>query len=460
MAVMLFVVFGLPYLVTPVQLDESNASSNTPAPAVVAKPSDSPFADAQLARERKQAQAILGNVLQLQDQLEGQEISKWGEVAYKAALDTATQADEFYRQREFTTAQAHYQSALQQLQALKQEAETALLLQLERGAQAIQDNDSNAAKDAFALALAIDPNNAKAQQGLTSANALDSILTLLRQGRLFEKTGHWKEALEQYEQALALDAQSPLAQQTVADLTIKIRDKNFTDAMSSGYKALENHLFEQARTAFTRAGQLKPNESSVKLALQQVATQSTQSSIQHRLQTAQQAETDERWQEANQLYASVLAIDGTVMDALVGKLRTDARAQLELRAESVLANPLELNKADKLAAAEQTLADLQNLGKGGARLESQRAALQHLIEKAGIPRQVILQSDNLTQVTIYHVGRIGAFDEHALELKPGHYVAVGSRHGYRDVRAEFTINLEATSVIVNIRCTDKIALGS
>ncbi|MEC8427512.1 MAG: hypothetical protein VXZ35_03750, partial [Pseudomonadota bacterium] len=66
----------------------------------------------------------------------------------------------------------------------------------------------------------------------------------------------------------------------------------------------------------------------------------------------------------------------------------------------------------------------------------------------------------VTQVTVYKVGSFGQFSEQHLELIPGHYVAVGSRQGYRDVRKEFTISPSGTRTSVWIQCTEKIALDS
>jgi len=43
----------------------------------------------------------------------------------------------------------------------------------------------------------------------------------------------------------------------------------------------------------------------------------------------------------------------------------------------------------------------------------------------------------VTDVSIYKVGKLGNFTETELTLRPGIYVAVGSRPGYRDVRLEF-----------------------
>lgn len=458
-ALMLFVVFALPQLVGPVEINPQDAANSAPGPVQTA-PVDSPFADAQLARERKAAQEILSKVLQLQDQLEGQRVLDWDPQAYQAALDTAFKADEYYRQRAFSTAQEHYQSALAQLQALKNATGAALDTQLALGQQALDAKDAAAANTAFELALALDPNNPAAQTGKQSAEALDSVLDLLRKGRLEEKTDHWEAARDHYQAALALDPNSPLARAAVQEITTKIRDRNFTQAMSAGFKALDSRAFSDARAHFLKAAKIKPSDPSVDVALQQVGSQSLHASITRTLADARQAEAQERWQAANNLYRSLLEKDSTLVDAMVGKLRTDARAELAQRTAKILDNALQLNKPANLQAAQQTLQDLESLGDGGPHLEQQRQALRELLTQVTLPRQVILESDNLTQVTIYHVGRIGNFEQHVLSLRPGTYVAVGSRPGYRDVREEFTVALEASQITVTIRCTEKIALGS
>lgn len=457
-AIMLFVVFILPNLVAPVQIDTEELVKDTPA-SNIPKAQDSPFADAQLARERKQAQEILSKVLQLQDQLEGQKIDQWGAKTYQAALETAAKGDELYRQREFTLAQENYKSTLSQLESLKNSADATLLEQLQQGQLALMNKSADAAKQAFGLALAIDPNSQQAQIGLESANVLDDILALLRKGRLEEKTNHWDDALKTYQQAINLNSRSKLAQDAYTTLSNKIRDRDFTEAMSTGYKALDQQDFSKAKSAFERAGKIKPGETSVQLGLQQVSSQSILSKIQQKIAAARNAEAQERWQEANNLYIEVLATDSTVVDAVVGKLRTDARASLEKNVQTILANQLLLNKQENLANAKQALADLDALSNVGPSTVSQRENLRNLIQQVEIPRQVLLQSDNLTQVSIYHVGRLGAFAEHILDLKPGKYVAVGTRPGYRDVREEFVVALNANSVVVNIRCTEKVALG-
>jgi hypothetical protein len=69
---------------------------------------------------------------------------------------------------------------------------------------------------------------------------------------------------------------------------------------------------------------------------------------------------------------------------------------------------------------------------------------------------VQLESDRETEVVVYRVGRLGAFDRFELELRPGTYTAVGTRNGFRDVRREFTVRPGAPAGPFVIRCEEPI----
>ncbi|MGB7932226.1 MAG: hypothetical protein WCH04_08375, partial [Gammaproteobacteria bacterium] len=59
-------------------------------------------------------------------------------------------------------------------------------------------------------------------------------------------------------------------------------------------------------------------------------------------------------------------------------------------------------------------------------------------------------------VVVYHVGRLGQFRNHRLELRPGTYTAVGSRPGYRDARIVFTVQPGGAPQSVEIHCREPI----
>jgi hypothetical protein len=82
--------------------------------------------------------------------------------------------------------------------------------------------------------------------------------------------------------------------------------------------------------------------------------------------------------------------------------------------------------------------------------------VEGLLARAQVPVDVQLVSDNLTEVTLYQVGVLGRFESQTLSLKPGRYVAVGTRPGYRDVRTEFDVGFDNSSTPVTVACTEEI----
>jgi hypothetical protein len=82
--------------------------------------------------------------------------------------------------------------------------------------------------------------------------------------------------------------------------------------------------------------------------------------------------------------------------------------------------------------------------------------LARLLKRAATPLAVQFRSDNQTDVSIYKVGPLGTFEQRQLELRPGRYVAVGSRPGYRDVRLEFRVAPEIDMQPIVVQCEETI----
>jgi eukaryotic-like serine/threonine-protein kinase len=121
-----------------------------------------------------------------------------------------------------------------------------------------------------------------------------------------------------------------------------------------------------------------------------------------------------------------------------------------------LTQPERLFSQPVRAAARETLARANAIANPGALLKKQIATLSDWVARADVPVMVALQSDNLTQVTIYRVGELGAFAQRSLELAPGSYTVVGTRPGYRDVRRQINVAPGASPEPIVIRCEDRI----
>ncbi len=466
---LLAVIFVLPNMVGPItssqQAQPPSSTATAPAGGNSSGSSalESPFQQAQLAKERRATQDILAGLLDKQKDLQAKQVQQWAANPYQQALELANDGDQDYRQQHFESAKQKYRQASQQLGQLQLESKEVLQQQLQQGQQALAEGDEKSAIDSFKLALHLDRDHPQAQQGMLRAEVLGTLLAHLKQGELQEKTGHLEQALTLYQQALAQDSQSTLARQAVTRATQAITQRDYTHAMSQGYDQLQQQQFSAARQAFKRAQSLKPEDRAASQALIQTQNQSIQKKIKQHLSSATTLEQQEKWQAADTNYHQALKLDNTLIDARIGQIRSSTRAKLDQKLQAAIDAPERLLDDQVLAEARQLALEAEKVLRGdkgpGKRLQQQLTQLRTLLQQASISVTVILQSDNATQVSLYHVGRLGNFTRHTLELKPGRYTLVGARAGYRDVRREFIVSANQPQQTIVIRCDNKISLG-
>ena len=89
-------------------------------------------------------------------------------------------------------------------------------------------------------------------------------------------------------------------------------------------------------------------------------------------------------------------------------------------------------------------------------MQAQLIQLQLQLQVSRIPVRVNLVSDQMTEVFIYRIGKIGTFADHSVRLVPGKYTLIGTRDGYRDVRLQLVVLPGIPPEPVLIRCEEKI----
>ena len=136
------------------------------------------------------------------------------------------------------------------------------------------------------------------------------------------------------------------------------------------------------------------------------------------------------------------------------------RNEIHNKLEQVLAQPDRLFDRSVYNEIVSFHNKIQALSEPGPVLTGQLAKLSHLLRLADTPVAVQFRSDNLTLVTLYKVGELGYFTSKSLSLRPGQYVAVGQRDGYRDARVEFFVDPDQATEPVIVSSNEKIALGN
>ncbi len=449
----LLVIFVLPELV---RTPETQPVAVETIKALPAKPLESPFQEAQLAKARREAQDVLKQILEKQQYLEKKQVVLWGKQRFEQAMDSAAQGDVYYRQRNFAESLSSYGSALGSLAALEREIPAVIAAAMESGAEYLKKGDGSAAAEQFKQVLAIEPTHGEAASGLRRSDSLDQVLALVAQGDEFLEQGELDKAKAAFEQAVKLDHQSARASEGKRRAEALILDRDFVEAMSAGYSALDKGKLAEAEKAFIAATRLRPQDKSASSALVQARNRAAQRSLNQALVSAEKAERAEQWQQARDIYKQVLGKDSSVIDARVGELRTSARADLDSAIEKLLSDPIRLATPGVFRRGEQTLRDAKGVSNPGPRLQRQISGLEASLKKAASPVLVKLISDNQTRVNLYKVGELGNFSSKQVALTPGNYVATGVRPGYRDVRVEFQVTGEDTVNSITIICTEPV----
>lgn len=427
------------------------------APKAVEEPVEKKQLDfAALAKAKQEAEEIRAAIDERLQKLNTRAAAQWGADDFSRANALLAAGDQDYTAREYDAAMQKFNEIPPLLDVLERRAPQVLAEQLKAGATALQEGRSEDAKAAFELAAKIEPANQVAARGLKRAKTLDQVLALLTTAERLEKEGNATDAAENFRKALALDAETIRASEGLARISSRQAADAFASSMARGYTALAATNYSQAREAFEAARRIRPDAPEISQALRQIEQEQRTSVIGVKLQNAEALEAKEKWADALKEYRAVLELDSTVAAANDGVARTSPRAALNEQLELYLTQPERLFSQSVRAAAKETLSRAAGIANPGPILSRQVKTLSEWLARADVPVQVAIQSDNLTQVTIYRVGTLGAFQQRSLELVPGSYTVVGTRPGYRDVRREISVMPGAAPEPVVIRCEDKI----
>ena len=336
-------------------------------------------------------------------------------------------------------------------------APAALATQLRVGGEALAAGQPEAARQAFELAKLIAPDDVRAAEGLRRAQVLGQILPRLAAAEAAALGERPLEAVTLYEQVLREDPAHPGARAGLARARAALGSDAYARAIGEALAALREGRDGAARAALARARALRPGGAEIAAVEAQSSAAGARRELTATRESLAALETAERWREALAGYEQWLARDPTLEFARSGRARAAPRAELARRLDALLGDPARLVAPEVRREADQLLARADAVRGDAPVLRAQTARLRDTLRVYDQPVAAVLQSDGLTQVTLQRWGAVGAFTRKELQLKPGRYVAIGSRPGYRDVRREFTLAPGAAEVIVDVRCTEAVS---
>lgn len=407
-------------------------------------------------RARFEVELTLGELLAAFEVLESRGVERWAVVEYRHAIELYAQGDKAYLEKEFAVADAQYLGALATIEPLYDRIEPTFEKALADATLAFDAGDRLEALRLFDFALAITPNHPGAVAGYERARNLEAVLNLTGQGLDYEEDLELEAAQRSFEQVIELDSLWLPAQEGLVRVR-QIRTKmSFDQRMTEGFDAISAEDFLAARAAFRMAKQLMPESTEPADGLLQVDQGIRLDNIRILEQEATTLERDEHWEAVVSTYQEILKVDSTLSFALDGLQRARDMVVLHKQLDKYIEKPDRLSVPSVMQEATSLVVDITIRSEVGPRLAAQRDELSRLLKRAATPLIVPLLSDNVTQVSIHRVGRLGNFIRKEVKLRPGTYVVVGVRPGYRDVRMEFRVAPELEMEPVIVRCEEQI----
>lgn len=425
------------------------------APVRSGEPGTPPFRQLELERAEAEAREALGHFVELQRALEeNMNVEAWGGPALAAVLDRATEADRLFLEGGYEEALVEYAGALADLEAVRERGETLYRDAIARGRAALDARRPDDAAVAFEEALAIHPDSVEGRTGRARAERQPEVLDLLREAERARLRGAPRDAIGFLEQARNLDRLTAGIDAALAEVRAEIAGEAHRQRLSRGFRALERADFDAAEIVFADILAERPDDAAAQAGLVQTERERTIARIDRLHTEAREREDAGDWEAALTAFEDALEIDPNLQFARDGRMRLRRRAQAVQEMQDYLADPAALSEDAVFAQARELLERAQaDTGAGGAYRDTVEE-FTALLSRAEVPVELVLVSDNATEVTVYRVGRLGSFERRALQLRPGRYTIVGSRAGCRDVRKE--IVLDAGMAPVTIRCEERI----
>jgi tetratricopeptide (TPR) repeat protein len=407
-------------------------------------------------RAQLNAETVLGELLSNFETLERRSVQRWAGPEFVRAQELYGAGDKAYLERDYVAAERHYLDAISVVEPLFDQIEPEFQKALSGAQAAFEAGDRPEALRLYELAVAITPNDPVARAGYERAKNIQSVLRLVDQGLEYEEDLELEAAETSFRQAVTIDPLWSPATEGLARVQKTRTKMEFDQRMSEGLDALAAGDYLSARAAFRMAEQLIPESREPADGLLQVDQELRLDNINVLEQEALSLERDEHWEAAATTYEEILKVDSNLSFAIDGLSHAREMSALHKKLDEYLSDPDKLSTPSVMQKATLLVVDITRMPEIGARLAGQRDELSRLLKRAVTPVPVALVSDNLTQVSIYRIGDLGSFTSRELTLRPGTYVAVGIRPGFRDVRLEFRVAPEIDMQPVVVRCEEQI----
>jgi tetratricopeptide (TPR) repeat protein len=409
---------------------------------------------------------LINRWLLLDSEVEQENISLWADKDILQARNNARQGEQFSRQANYELAEINYKNAISIIEQVKLSKSSILNNLLQNADNALAAEDFKTAKQLYEKVLQIDSVNKQGLYGLKRSVHFSEVIGLYKKASRM-LTQDDEESVEKYNNILLLLNKAVEIDKEylpAMKLLEKIQKKNnrllFKRHITQSMKSLEENKFNSARKFLNQARVIDAQDPAVKELENRIKATEKSHKIRELKQIVLYKENKEQWSAVVDTYNKILKIEPRTIFAMQGKIQAETFNGWYEQLEHIIDHPERLHSDKIRQSARRQVSLIKELSADKLvqhrKLDMKLSRVNKLIDSSFIDINVELLSDNITQIEIYKVGRLGQFKQKTVILKPGKYTVVGSRLGYRDMRLIINISGKDKNPRFSVICMEVI----
>ena len=305
-------------------------------------------------------------------------------------------------------------------------------------------------------ALVIAPQSTKAQVLQQDIEKLQQILPFLNKANAARAENNLLDESNSLEQILKINSKRPVETKRLELLKKMIRNNNFDNNISLGFSKIENHEMKEARYHYQKAEKIYPERLELKVLLEKILVEEKLYRTEQALKQAEQATREDNWPQAKAKFEKAKKNMPSNEEAIKGI----ELAKEILRLQSVLAqhekSPYRLTDNGVLNEAKKILEYASNFSEHSSKLRKKINKLNEVIATFNQLISVKVTSDNMTDIQVRGIGKLGRIHNKTIELKPGYYTFEGNRNGFKSKLLQILIPYNKSNYSVRIICDEPI----
>jgi len=340
--------------------------------------------------------------------------------------------------------------------AILDESEQIFKDNIEKAALFFSDDHYDKAKLHIEKALVVAPQSTKARALQQDIEKLQHILPLLNKANAARAEHDLLNEHNLLEQVLKINSKRPEETERFNLLKQMIRNNSFDTHISSGFSEIENHKIKEARYHYQRAKKIDPKRKELKVLLNQVLAEEKLYRIQQAIRHAEQATRQDNWQQVKAGFAKVIKDMPENEIAIKGLKRANEILKFQAVLGQYIKSPYRLTDSGVLSGVKKILVQAEYASKHSSGIKKQMEQLNKLIATFNRLIPVKVMSDNMTDVHVRGIGKLGVILHKTIQLKPGNYTFEGTRKGFKSKLLQVLIPYDQNNYSVSIICDESI----